>query len=195
MVFLLISLDPADGIITELLEVAGKRRAGEDDILNTKITAAAVDVRIADSAYVRKITAGFSSDSRFVYSSQSTEMRKIRAVRDAWDHGINPYVRIIEEYIDARFREDISLRDLSELTYLSESYVSSLFKAETGMSIKEYIEERRLEYSRKLLFETDLKVGTIGERAGFRSAAYFCRRFREHYGLPPQRYRTFEAMK
>ncbi len=193
MKFIWISQDPVKGISKELLELSRIRKACDADIINMTNGAVAFDMKIAESGYVRKILPEIKK-STAVYFVAGNGFRERMLVRGQdRNYGVHPYIREITGYIDAHFTEDISLKDLSELTFLSESYVSSLFKEKTGMSVKEYIEEKRLDYSRELLLKTDLKVREIGARAGFRSASYFCRRFRERFGDPPQQYRALRA--
>ena len=191
MKFLRIRRYPGKGVTDELLEVTVIRRiCGGMPVEG--IEAVAVDADIAENINVKKRLAD-TGGVRVVYVSDRIDRLRNRMPDIMRSYGDNPYIDTIEKYIDLNFRDDISLKDLSELTFLSESYVSSLFKEKTGISIKDYIEERRLEYSRDLLLNTGLKVREIGKRCGFRSDSYFCRCFRERYGHPPQRYRALTA--
>lgn len=60
----------------------------------------------------------------------------------------------------------------------------------TGMSTTEFVRFIRLEEAKKLLLETELAVSEVAYQVGFRSPAYFARRFHERYGMSPTEYRN-----
>jgi AraC-like DNA-binding protein len=59
----------------------------------------------------------------------------------------------------------------------------------TGRSVRDLIEERRMQEARRLLLETDHTVDAIARTVGYRDPKYFQRRFRQRHDLPPQRWR------
>ncbi|MDD3726414.1 MAG: AraC family transcriptional regulator [Candidatus Ratteibacteria bacterium] len=102
----------------------------------------------------------------------------------------NPRIESIMEYIEKHFSEDISLSDIAKNFFLSESYLSHLFKNETGMSLKQYILQRRIIEAKKLLIESpDEKVHTIARKVGFTDFALFNRAFKKITGTTPSNYR------
>lgn len=106
--------------------------------------------------------------------------------------GISAYSPPIQEllrYVEEHYGERISLAQVSEAIYLSQSYVSTLFKKETGKKFSSYLQEVRLEKSREMLSETRLSVQEISARAGFFDISHFSRAFKDRYGLPPLEYR------
>ena len=72
---------------------------------------------------------------------------------------------------------------------MAPSYLSSVFKKETGQNLNRFIKSVRMEKAKELLCSTNMKVAQISERVGFANVSYFCRSFREYYGSSPESYR------
>ncbi len=91
----------------------------------------------------------------------------------------------VKKYIRQNPGEDLSLNNVAQKVYLSSFYLSKLFKRETGKNFTEYVTEQRMNYARKLLMETDIKINDIAEKAGYSNTSYFIKVFKETYGFPP----------
>lgn len=76
-------------------------------------------------------------------------------------------------------------RDLN----ISSSHAKNIFKKYTGITIFDYLFEKRMNEAKKLLRETDLHVYEIAERLGYRSKAYFSSAFQKYTGRNPNEYR------
>ena len=98
-------------------------------------------------------------------------------------------LRRIEEYIDMHLDGDLSLTNLADIGGFNASYLSRLFKQNYRMNITDYIYQKRMEYAKSLLSETNQKIQDIGEKAGYHSAQSFTRTFRNYSGLSPAEYR------
>lgn len=103
--------------------------------------------------------------------------------------GYSTSVQKILKYVEEHYGERISLAQISESIYLSQSYVSTLFKKETGKKFSNYLQEVRMKKSRKMLLDTQLSIQEIAVRSGFFDAAHFSHVFKEWYGLSPLEYR------
>ena len=85
---------------------------------------------------------------------------------------------------------DFSLNQLSDQFHVSASYLSRIIKEEVHCTFSELINEKRLTQARTLLLsEPPLLMWEIAEQCGFTSQHYFCRVFKNRFGLTPQRYR------
>jgi AraC-like DNA-binding protein len=93
------------------------------------------------------------------------------------------------EYIEKHLHYTISLHDLAALTGKNVSYLSTLFKKETGISISSYITKKRLEEAALILSESEMPVVEIATTLSFNSQSYFTLLFREQYGKTPKEYR------
>lgn len=101
----------------------------------------------------------------------------------------NETVEKICAYLAANYRQKFSLTEVAARFYLSPYYLSRLFRRVTGQSIVDYMNNRRIEASQKLLETTDLSITGVAEQTGFASAAHFRRVFRETMGISPLQYR------
>ena len=93
------------------------------------------------------------------------------------------------EYIKTNFRRHMSLEDIAASTYLSKTYLSSLFKKETGYSISEYINIVRIDRSKSLLMEENMSIIEIANLCGFEDQSYFTKVFKHIVGITPKKYR------
>ena len=96
----------------------------------------------------------------------------------------------IAQYINAHFREDLTLERLSGKFYLSESYLSRTFKKLTGFAFTEYVGMTRVKEAQRLLRETNKRITDISEEVGFGSFAHFQKVFKELTTLSPRDYRS-----
>lgn len=94
------------------------------------------------------------------------------------------------EYINLHFAEEISLRQLSALVFLSPSYFSRVFKLYTGQTVTDYIQRVRAYNARTQLLNTDLSVAAIAEANGYSDPKYFTRIFRRILNVSPAEYRA-----
>jgi len=74
--------------------------------------------------------------------------------------------------------------------YLTPSYLSRLFKQETGVTITDYLINVRIEQAKNLLrSRPDLKTYEVGEQVGYPDSAYFTKLFKRIVGMTPNEYR------
>lgn len=98
-------------------------------------------------------------------------------------------IRLVKQYIEENFKQEISLGQLAELVEMNVSYVSSIFKKETGMTYSEFLTSCRIKEASRLLVETNKSVGVIAEESGYQDARYFSKQFLKQIGLKPSEYR------
>lgn len=102
--------------------------------------------------------------------------------------GYSKQVRKCINYIYSHLHTRITLDTLADYVGLSASYLSRLFKQETGMSVSEYIEHQKIETAKNMLQYSDYTPGEISFILGFPSQSYFTERFRKATGLTPKKY-------
>lgn len=98
-------------------------------------------------------------------------------------------IRQVLSMIEKEYMQDLSLEYFAEKVYLTPSYLSYLFKKETGTSLVRYITSYRLDKAAEMLVRTQMKVADIGERLGYANPSYFIQTFRNHFGVSPAKYR------
>lgn len=101
----------------------------------------------------------------------------------------------VRSYLDAHFREPLTLESLAALAHWDKFYFSHQFSRAYGISPINYLLEKRIEHSRYLLKTTDYSVTQIAEAAGFSSQNYFSQIFRKSTGMSPRQYRKNMAEK
>ena len=94
-----------------------------------------------------------------------------------------------EAYIREHFREDISRDDVAAAVYVTSSYLSRVFRTETGMKITDFLTRCRIEEAKRLLRTTDQSVSDIAVESGFESFSYFSTVFKKVVGMTPVQYR------
>lgn len=93
------------------------------------------------------------------------------------------------DYIYNHLYEQILLSDLAEHVALNESYLSVLFKKETGKAVSDYIRDRRVEAAEGMLRYSDTSFSDIANILAFSSQSHFTNVFRKATGLTPKAYR------
>ncbi|WP_020619329.1 response regulator [Paenibacillus daejeonensis] len=107
--------------------------------------------------------------------------------------GADYVVLKLKTFIEHHLHEDLSLVRLAGIVFLNPTYLSRLFKQQTGQGVSEYIAGLRLEKSKTLLRYSPIKIQEIAGKVGFDSATSFGRFFKRESGLTPQDYRDAEA--
>ncbi|MDL4843258.1 AraC family transcriptional regulator [Aquibacillus rhizosphaerae] len=99
------------------------------------------------------------------------------------------YSERIMNWVEEHYMEPFDLERLSAELHLSKSYVSRVFKRETGNSLTEYITILRIKQACQLLQMTQKPIELIGESVGLGSVSYFIQLFKKMIGTTPHQYR------
>lgn len=97
----------------------------------------------------------------------------------------NLHILHIMRYVNAQITMPLSLQSVSRDVGLSKEYVSSLFRKETGKTLTDYINERKLLLARQLLQNGDMAIGDIASHVGYENYSYFSRLFKRAFGISP----------
>lgn len=95
----------------------------------------------------------------------------------------------VKRYVEEHYNEKLSLKDLTEVVYLSPYYLSHTFKEETGYSPIQYVINRKMEIARKILADPGISISQTAKRVGYESIHYFSRLFTAIEGVSPTAYR------
>ena len=102
---------------------------------------------------------------------------------------ISSQMQSILSYIDMHIKEHLSISSLAEQLGYTEYYFSHKFKQETGKSVKQYLQEKRVEEAKLLLSGTQMSIQEISEDLNFGSRSYFYTCFQKQTGISPKEYR------
>lgn len=99
----------------------------------------------------------------------------------------NKLIQSIQSYIKENYMDSLlSLKKISEVFNISESYFSYLFKAETKQNFSEYLELIRMNQAMILLKTTDINVSDMYLELGYNNANSFRRAFKKVHGVSPK---------
>lgn len=94
------------------------------------------------------------------------------------------------DYITSNYTRTITVKELSEISNLSQSRFFSVFKSETGLSPIEYKNQICIHNAEKMLLSDDFSIEEISEKLGFNSTSYFRRAFKSYTGKSPREYKN-----
>ena len=95
----------------------------------------------------------------------------------------------VDKYIQTHYQHKLTLDEIASKTYLSKTYLCSIFKKETGETITNYINKVRIEKSKLLFSDEKLTIVEIANMCGFEDQSYFTKIFKSYVGMTPKKYR------
>ncbi|MFC0472286.1 response regulator [Halalkalibacter kiskunsagensis] len=101
----------------------------------------------------------------------------------------------VKKYVNENFNKDITLDEVAELYYISPAYLSNIFSKKFGVTMFEFIIDKRIRTAKKLLQTTNYKVSEISKQVGYSNQRYFNQVFKKHVGTSPGRYRSERSIK
>jgi AraC-like DNA-binding protein len=102
---------------------------------------------------------------------------------------LEPKIRQAQALLARRYHERLSVEGLARELHVSYSSFRQAFKAQTGVSPKQYQLQLRLQKAQEFLANTPKSVGEIAQILGFDSPFHFSKQFKDHLGLAPQAWR------
>lgn len=140
------------------------------------------------SDFARKIEQLTTTDAtqEFMSSIFRTYCRLVKT------HSMRRYSPPIQKtitYIDFDLTADLSLHTLAAMQNVSPSYFSALFKQETGQTLTDHVNQKRVNHAMQLLNSTMLQIQTVAQHSGFADMNYFSKVFKKYTGKTPTEYR------
>lgn len=109
------------------------------------------------------------------------------------NHSLKGYsflIRKVISHIDFDLTADLSLKSISSQLNVNPSYLSTLFKKETGITLTKYVNQKRIEHALFLLNSTHLQIQVIAQYCGIPDVNYFTKIFKKLIGLTPKEYKN-----
>ena len=164
-------------------------------ILNT-ILRKAVESASVHPFHINRISTQYALKIELI-SSQSNFMSLLKEmirkytllVKNHSLKGYSMHVRKVITAINQDLTEDLSLKAMAEALNVNPSYLSTLFKKETGMTLTEFVNQKRIEQAILLLNSTDMQIQTIALYCGIPDVNYFTKVFKKIVGKTPKEYR------
>jgi AraC-like DNA-binding protein len=101
-----------------------------------------------------------------------------------------PVIRRAKEFIQEHQTENLRLSNVAKAVNTSTFYFCKMFKKVTGVNFTDYLSRVRIEKSKNLLLNPNLRVSEIAFEVGFQSLTHFNRVFKKTVGQSPTEYRT-----
>jgi AraC-like DNA-binding protein/ligand-binding sensor protein len=104
-------------------------------------------------------------------------------------------IRTAKRYVEENLEERICLDELAKVCSVSTFYFCKVFKRTTGMTLTEYVNRRRIEWSKVKLMDPDSRVVEVAFDVGYQSLSQFNRCFRKYVGVSPTRFRQRSTVR
>lgn len=95
----------------------------------------------------------------------------------------------ILQYIQHNYEKNLKLGNIADLFGYNSSYLGKVFTKTVGKSFNSYIDEVRIENSKRLLANQNYKVYEVSQMVGYTNVDYFHKKFRKYAGMSPAEYR------
>ncbi|MGL5314138.1 MAG: helix-turn-helix domain-containing protein, partial [Peptostreptococcaceae bacterium] len=158
------------------------------------------DINILISNITRNVKHYLDIEFEKIINKQCTSIddafNTIESEREEDEYKINskiascrPEIKKVIDYINHNLSKKLSLEILAKLVNMNESYLSRIFKEELAMTISDYIKIVRLEKSRELLKQKDMRIKDVAINIGIQDQLYFSRLFAKKFDMTPSEYR------
>lgn len=101
------------------------------------------------------------------------------------DYVISEVLRILRQ----EYMFDLSVETIAARVFLTPSYLSYLFKKQTGQTLSKYLTELRLDRAQELLSGTNRKIADVSNAVGYPNISYFCVLFKNRFGVTPSQFK------
>lgn len=98
-------------------------------------------------------------------------------------------LRQVIDYINTHLDRDISLPELAEVAFMSQSHFTRLFKQSMGVTPYQYLLEQRIKRAKQLLKRKKIAIADVALQCGFANQTHLTKRFRQFTGMTPKAYR------
>lgn len=95
----------------------------------------------------------------------------------------------IHEFIMENYQQEITIKTCAKIANMTIPSFCRFFKTETSYTFSNYLNKIRIDFSKKLLLNTDMAIKEIGYECGYNSAPYFNKQFKKIVGESPFKYR------
>ena len=150
----------------------------------------AIDVSYSLSdIFIRKIDLASSVDEIYSLCNSIAVEYCSRMGDITRNEGVSTYVVSAIDYIRAHIQENLTVEQIAGELAVNSSYLSKLFKKETGKSISEYIRDGKIEIAKNMLRHLPDSSSQIANYLGFSSQSHFIQVFRKQTGMTPEEFR------
>lgn len=106
------------------------------------------------------------------------------------DHRPQSYAEQASEIIMNHYADNLSLQSVASRINVNPSYLSRIFKQETGLNFISYLTQVRIDKAKHCLKGKNIKVYEVADMVGYPNTAYFSKIFKKMTGFTPEEYRA-----
>ena len=139
--------------------------------------------------YIQKCDSAQDPAHLLHYRNRAIEELTVRVKQKLEKPRTSSHVERAKDYVRKHYREKIYLEDVAEALGISPTYLSKLFKKETGQCLQDYINEERVFRAANLLIYSRLSLPEIAEYVHFPNQSYFGKIFKQVKHMTPKEYR------
>jgi AraC-like DNA-binding protein len=179
-------LQPFKELRNHRLRLSGRERVEVESILERMLKLDEDKDKDKDSLSSRRLQAVFLELLIVIYSLCEKPMDALAEVVSEKTLHVQNMITFLEQ----NYMEDLHLEQLEEAMHLSKYYLSKIFKEVTGVTIFNFLYQRRINQAKIwLLVEKKMSITDIGYQAGFKHPSHFSRMFKSLVGSTPENYR------
>lgn len=164
-------------------------------ILNTLLRKAAEEGGV-HPVHLHRLSSGFAKQIESLTAVETGyRLQKIMveeyclAVSELRLHGYSSIVQRALTLIDHDLSAHLSLKDIAKAISINPSHLSYSFKKETGMTLTQYVTERRIKKAKELLKNRSLQIQAVAQECGYYDVNYFSKVFKKETALTPTQFR------
>lgn len=200
--------DTAMKLMTRLLEIGIPPRM-KDRLRDTKDLVIAMNCllrKTVEQAGVHPVQIDYRSNNNVIRVEQAASIDQCIAlaqrivqgycemVREVGIRAKSLPIRTVISRVNGELTADLRLKTLANELNVSASYLSTLFRRETGMSLTEYVNSRRIDHAKRLLLASELPIKDVAIRCGLSDMYYFSRIFKRLTGVTPRAFRDMRDL-
>lgn len=155
--------------------------------LSTAYTISDFYIKKADESKSTNQVASLHQEMCIDYTNRMKKLRKRKVC--------SLHIARVLDYIYDHLHTKITTTTLANYVGINPSYLSRLFKEETGSSITEYIQDKKIETAKNMLIYSEYSIAQISNVLAFPNQSYFTELFRKKTGTTPARFRTNNLRK
>lgn len=163
-----------------LLQIVDSSIPYKDDIYALELTANGLLYQLFSLLYQE------NKEKRLTFRPPAKEDNSsLFGIGSSSQHWISAVITLIQD----NYGEDLRVDNIADYLHLNRSYLSTLFRQQTGFSIKQYLSAYRIEAAKNKLLKTTDSISDISYQCGFTDPLYFSRIFHEKVGCSPSEFR------
>lgn len=97
-------------------------------------------------------------------------------------------VEQISSYVESHISEELSVRQLANMVYVSPDHLTRTFKKRIGKTLTDFILEKRMTLAGELLRNKNMTITMVSDSVGYGNYSYFTEQFKKYYGVTPREY-------